>query len=173
MATYHYKRNRQVPQHDPQAVGEELERIRQEAGDLTGEAVVRASKDPERLLHRDVDWHVSDKKCAHAWRVHKARNLINVIVVEEQVSTRDPVIELPAYVNVVEGQIGSEDERRSYLPIRDVLADSVLRGNYVQRCFEKLLRVQREFRHLKEFAAVWTAIDEVGISQGDEQDRPD
>lgn len=65
-----------------------------------------------------------------------------------------------AFVNVVAAGSESESAKQEYRPIGDALADPELRAQLVQRAMEKLVRVQREFRVLRELETVWNAIDE-------------
>jgi hypothetical protein len=164
--TYGYKGNRPVPSLPAQAVGEELERIRGLLGELTPEGVVNESRGRDALLHKELDLHLSAKVRAEMWSVHKARNVINVVIVyPEKPDGGDFAHPQPAYVNITEGS-AVEPTSRGYQPIEDIMADPALRANYVQRCLEKLLRVQREFRHLQEFASIWSAIDTVAQTLG-------
>ncbi len=163
---YGYKTGRQTPGLDAQHVGEELERIRSAAGELTAGAVVEASRPKNALLHEACDLHKSAKDRAELWSQHKARNIINVITVfPEKPDGEEASRAVPAFVNVVEGPV-SDPTSRQYEPMEDILADPQKRADYVQRCLEKLLRVQREFRVLRELEAVWAAIDAAATSLG-------
>jgi hypothetical protein len=161
---YGYKPNRPHPSLPADKVGGELERIREDAGELTPKAVVDASRPPQAVLHRELDLHVPPKERAELWSRHRARNLISVVTiipVKKEGEEQKPAT--AAYVNVTVGPAAAP-ESRSYEPIAEVMADPLKRAAYVQRALEKLVRVQREFRHLQELASVWAAIDEVVVS---------
>jgi hypothetical protein len=165
VTAYSYKPNRQTPKIEAQAVGEELERIRGKRGELTAENVVAESRPKEAVLHEELDLHLPAKERAELWSRHKARNVINVVQVVSTGPDGKPTGEpVPAYVNITEGSAHNPDAR-NYQPIDDVLSDPVKRANMVQRAMEKLMRVQREFRHLRELEVVWAAIDALATAQ--------
>ena len=165
MLRYDYKPNRQVPAVPAQAVGEELERIRAKAGSLTAAAVVDASRPKKALLHKDLDLHLPPEERAELWSRHRARNVINVVtVVQEVPKGQKEAAPVPSYTNIVEGPV-DDPENRDYRPTLDLLADPIQRAALVQRALEKLVRVQREYRSLKELANVWGAIDEALLAQ--------
>ena len=148
---YTFKEGRHAPV-KADVLGNELARIQKKNGDLTPRAVVDESKPVKAPLHKCFEWQ--DAKAADNWRVHQARMLINVVeVVPAKSKAKQPV---QAFVNV----LASEDrEERSYVPIDDVLANPEERAKLVARAMEKLLRVQREFRMLRELEVVWNAIE--------------
>ena len=160
-----YRSSGPHPSLPAQSVGEELERIREKhEGVLKAEIVVDESRPQDAVLHEELDLHVSDAERAECWSRHKARNIINVVTIvpppvpdgKDSAKQDEPV---RAYVNVVDGSV-VEPESRSYMSIQDVLSDPKRRANLVQRALEKLVRVQREFRILKELEVLWNAIDE-------------
>ena len=148
-----YKPGRKTPKVPPQIAGEELERVREFHGTLEAEILVEESRPKDAPLHEEFDW--DNKKAGHKWRVHQARNIINVVTIRH---LNPAVEEAPAYVNITVGP-AVDPEERHYAAIEDVLNDPQQRADLVQRALEKLLRVQREFRHLRELAGIWSAID--------------
>lgn len=67
---------------DPQAVGEELERIRSaHSGELYPAHVIEAAKNPKNPLHKHFEW--DDKIAAEKFRLDQARLLIRVIRIED------------------------------------------------------------------------------------------
>lgn len=167
MPEYSYKSNRPQPNLPAQEVGEELERIRHkhDIRNPTPELVVEESRPKDAKLHEVLDLHLSVRERAERWAMHKARNVINVLMIVPEnpdgTRGREPVA---AYVNITEGPADNPTSR-SYVPIEDVLADPAKRAMLVQRCLEKLVRVQREFRHLKELEVVWNAVDQAVTGQ--------
>lgn len=138
---------------DAQVVGEELERIYEKHGKLDAAIVVEESKPKDAVLHSEFEWN--NAKAGHAWRVHQARNIIRDVKADK---VQDYDASTAAYVSV-SAPTEEDQTAREYRRIEDVLADPVQRAALVQRALEKLVRVQHEFRHLRELANVWSAID--------------
>src|SRR5690348_5499317 len=66
---------------DPQKIGEELEKLSGDAGELTPDVVVEAARNPRNVLHKHFEW--DDQKAAEAFRLDQARCLIRSVVVED------------------------------------------------------------------------------------------
>lgn len=160
MRKYEYLRDREVPKLPAQEVGEELERVKEKLGELTPQGLVDESRPKTALLHKELDLDKSLKERAERWARHKARNVINVVVLpplpkeEGGLGNEEPV---RAFVSVLEPTEANPLARR-YETMEEVLEDPSKRAAMIERAKEKLLRVQREFRHLKELEAVWAAI---------------
>jgi hypothetical protein len=58
---------------DPQAVGEELERIRERDGGITVEAMLQSAKEEESALHPLCTW--DDSVASDKWRKHELRQI--------------------------------------------------------------------------------------------------
>lgn len=81
-------------QFDPQAVGKELERCRNEDGGLHPEVVVSRAENPESPLHHAFEW--DDSEAARQYRLDQARLLIRSVRVIHESKNE----ERPAYVHV-------------------------------------------------------------------------
>jgi hypothetical protein len=76
---------------DPQRVGEEIERLREDEGTIAPERIVDHAREPESVLHGYFTW--DDSAAAEAFRVQQARHLLRSIVVvqAEGVNVKAPV----------------------------------------------------------------------------------
>lgn len=148
-----YKPYRQPLPLAAKVVGEELERIREKHGELRPEIVVEESKASRAKLHKLFEW--SDSEAATKWRVHQARNIINVLHVTYKGKDNRRVTVSPF---VVTGNI-SDMETRQYEPIEVVMADPEKRRSMIEACLHRLLRIRDEYRAYQEFDRVWQAID--------------
>lgn len=83
---------------DPQIVGEALEAVREAGGGkLKPAEVVEEARPKTSDLHPFFTWKNSE--AAEKWRVHEARQLINVIAIEAPTED-DEAATAPAFVNV-------------------------------------------------------------------------
>lgn len=155
---YGFKAGRVSPPIEAQTIGEELERVEQLYGEVKPQHVVEEAKPAEAPLHPCFEWR--NKVAAEAYRLHQARNIINVVsVVPDNPGGTPGKCETQAYVNVFVGDPG--EKTRSYQPIETVLADPDMREQMLARCREKLGRIKNEFQILSEYSRVWQSIDDV------------
>jgi hypothetical protein len=154
MAKYIYKDGRGAPSGlSAQELGEELDRIRISLGGaITPTNVVEASKPSDAILHPHFEWN--NTKASHLYREHQARNLLNIVVIVHK--TKRGTGEAQAFVNII-----GDDSERSYQAIADVMATTEGRETIIQRYLERLVRMQREFRNIREFAQIVNAIDDL------------
>lgn len=64
---------------DPLAAVNEIDRIKEEYGEVTPEVIVRESENPESILHPIFEW--DNEKAGYNYRLQQARGLINNIAV--------------------------------------------------------------------------------------------
>lgn len=98
---------------DANAVVQELEAIRAEAGAISAEAVLGRAQDESSPLHPHFEW--DDEQAAHEYRLMTARRLIRAVVVAGKTG-EEPVAK---YVYT----------EREYVPIAEIVADP---GRYLQ-----------------------------------------
>ncbi len=124
---------------NPQAVGEELERIRAERGQLLASSVVEEAQNPESPLHEAFTW--DDSLAAQQHRLAQARKLIVSIRILNS-PTAKPV---PAFVSVRSPELG-----RSYLPTIEALSDEQLRFRVLNDVRQALESIERKWAHFQE-----------------------
>lgn len=136
---------------DPQAAGEELERLRVwNNGRLESPAVVDASRDPGSPLHSYFEWN--DTRAAERYREEQAGYLIRMITIE--VAPEEDRTPIRAFVSV------KRDEDRSYTSTVHALADPELRTQVVAQAFKELEAWRKRHAELVEFAAIFATIDQ-------------
>lgn len=135
---------------NPQAAGEELERIRvTNNGRLEPEDVVEVARDEANPLHPAFEW--DDVLAAEAYRVDQARYVIRSIeVVVEPEQSPKPV---RAFVSVVRG------EDRSYTSVVHAMSDPALRQQILTAAMKEMEAWRTRYAELVELADVFAAID--------------
>jgi hypothetical protein len=137
---------------DPQAAGEEMERIRvHRNGRLDQEAVVEAARSPDSALHDHFEW--DDRKAANSFRLDQAGHLIRCITVEMPKRGGDDV-PTRAFVSVV------RDGDRSYTSTAHALSDAELRQQVLDTAWRELEAWRQRHAELIELAEVFSVIDQ-------------
>ncbi|QCI93376.1 hypothetical protein [Novosphingobium sp. EMRT-2] len=136
---------------DPQAAGDELERIRvRHNGRLEPEWVVHTAKAAKNPLHDLFEW--DDNVAAQNYRVDQARGIIRSIeVVVEAAEERKP---MRAFVSVV------QERDRSYTSVVHAMSDPDLRKQVLRAALTELEAWRKRYAELVELAQVFAAIDE-------------
>lgn len=128
---------------DAQAVGAELEKIREESnGVVLPEVVVSRAKDESSPLHRYFEW--DDSKAAQQYRLEQARNLLRHIIVVEN---GDKTPRRAFIVTSVEGD-------NVYMDTADAMRDPNLRSQILKRAAGELASFERKYAELEELAGV-------------------
>jgi hypothetical protein len=139
---YGYRSGRSVKNVSPQAVGETLERLRAESGQLTAGGVLEAARNPESPLHPAFEW--DDEAAAEQYRLSQARRLIvSVRILNGPARSTTPV-----YVSV-----RTPEKGRNYVPTIEALSDEQLRARVladVEQFAESMQRRYAAFRDLAE-----------------------
>jgi len=151
-----------VSGHDPQVVGEELERLRELNGDkLTPPRVVEAAQPEESPLHTLFEWYNSE--AARKYRLQQARHVLRVTVISK-IGSSPMVTPLPQFVNVTERPSQKEDKNgkviRYYESTPVAMKDPVLREQVIRKAFNELESWQKRYDAYEEFGRVFAAIDD-------------
>jgi len=126
---------------DPQAVGEELDRIREVSGSLTAEGTVKAAEKPTSPLHDLFVW--DNTEAARLYRLVQARTLIRSVTVV--VEGKPPI---SRWISVHTGPRA----KRRYDPIEVVAEDADSYQSALQMLEEKLAGAARAVQELREAA---------------------
>lgn len=138
---------------DPKIVGMHLELLRSQAkGELTPEDVLADAANPNSPLHSFFEW--SDTEAARQYRLHQARGLIRAVVAV-YVSDDKPAVRTRAYVHV------NEAGAPHYREASHVMSVSKTRKMVLQRAWRELQQWRERYKDLKEFADLFTVIDDV------------
>src|SRR3990172_2226293 len=115
---YRWQKGSRYPAKLAQVLGETLEELASETGDVRPERLVEQATNPESELHPLFTW--DDAEAARKHRIHEARQFIRCVV-KVQLTPQGAEKETRAFVNLRDGL---NDERSlSYVPIGKVLAD--------------------------------------------------
>lgn len=133
---------------DPNAVGQRFREIEERDGRLTPAAVVKDAARKRSPLRGFFDW--DNDSAAHKHRLAQAAFLIRKIEVRVTVGDEecDPI---RAFVNIQRGD--------HYRGIVDVMLSPEERKLLLQTAWEELKQWQGRYKELKEFAAIFEAID--------------
>lgn len=135
-----FRAGRSIKNCDPQAVGEELERIRRDTGSITPEKVIEEAASDESPLHHAFEW--DDTEAARQHRLSQARRLVTSIrIINSPVQTK-----VPAFVSV------PAPEGRSYVPTAEALSDEQLRARVLMEIQQFVESMQRRYAHFREVA---------------------
>jgi len=138
---------------DAQKVGERLEWLeKRHNGLLSAEAVLNDAKKKTSPLNKAFEW--DDTEAAQQYRLEQARALMRMITVEiRQVKTKThkPV---RAYVNV------RRADDKGYAPVAQVMNDTELREQVLQRAWRELQNWRDRYREYEELIEIFTAIEQ-------------
>jgi len=138
---------------DAQAVGEELERIRQSYGiHVTAEQIVEAASDPMSPLHDAFPW--DDAQAANAHRLEVARLLLRSVRVVIITPERKEIV-ASAFVSTPREKPNS----RHYTTTEYAMGDPELRAHVLRQALQELAAFRRKYAELSELAIVFAAID--------------
>ena len=139
-----------------EAVVAELVRLAEaNGGELQPAAVVEAARAEDSPLHSQFEW--DDSAASASWRLHQARQLINVVVRYEKVAD-DKMVPCRVFVSLTTDR---KEEGGGYRLTTDVLSDTGQRHQFLLDALNDLRRVQRKYADIKELAAVFAEVDNV------------
>jgi len=148
----------------PTVAAKELDRLKAAAKkrkEPFGSAhVVAAAKSTRNPLHGEFEWN--NAKAAHAHRLEKARYIIRSleVVVTKKVGGKVQSSQtLRQYTSLGTGTEDGEDSQ--FHDTQDVLSDAEMRLQVLTKIWRQLVGLRRQYVDYKEFAEVWSAIDDV------------
>lgn len=135
---------------DAQTIGEHIETLRMKKGGmLTPEDIVSDAKRARSPLHSAFEW--DDSTAAQQYRLVQAREVLRAIVVVHETMESSPV---RAFVRV------DTDEGTRFTSIQHAMSEDDLREQVLQRALRELTDWRQRYDHLKEFAKIFSVIDE-------------
>lgn len=138
-----------------QYVGETVEALAQRNGGVCPPAaLVDEARPPKSPLH-PIIFRLDTDQAAESWYQQEARQLINDIVIVVEDSPVRPA----AFISVK--VIDAEGGHQGYAPREFVLSTPDLREQALEEALRSLNGWRRRYRHLKELAPVFEAIDEI------------
>jgi hypothetical protein len=138
-----------------QVVGEELESIEEQAGEVTPRAIVDRASSPNNVLHPFFEWN--NDRAADKWRLEQARHLVQSVIVKE-IDGAEPKEPVRAFVSI------SREAGRSYVGIATAMSDDEKRAAVLQQAKKELEDWRQRYRSLTEFAKLFDAIDQLNVA---------
>ena len=140
-----------------QAIGEELEKIRQKnKGKLTPPLVVENAKNKTSPLHRCFEW--DDSKAAQQFRIQQANYMIRCIVVvyeENGLSQKKPI---KAFVSLKD-----DNDKSFYTSMYTAMSNDEMREQVLRLGYLELVSWQRKYQSFREFAKIFVQIKRLKI----------
>lgn len=144
---FDFQKGRSLRGVNPQAVGDELTRLRAEKGSLTPADVLERAADPANPMHAAFEW--DDSKAAHEHRLQQARRLIvSIRVLNSPVGK--PV---QAFVSVKTPEHG-----RSYVPTVEAMSDEQMRERVLTEIRTFVEGIERKWSHLVDVSNIISRI---------------
>ncbi len=141
---------------DPKEIAEVLERIRTKNDGLTPGMVVKEAEKPSSILHNYFDWN--NRIAAEKWRLEQAKYIIRSLVILHEGDGDEDDLMVRAFVS-----INDEEDGKSYTSIAHAMEDEELRKQILAKAKKELQEWAQRYSDLKEFAAVFAAMDDVAI----------
>lgn len=148
-----------------QTVGETLERIEAEHGEVSKELFLDVSRPDDSPTHALFEWN--DEKAAEKYRLQQSGRYIRdlkVTVIRQESKTKEMSVELknepwkgPAYMNAGEKRIGAV----RYSNVYDALRDDKKRNNMLQNAKSELSIFRRKYDKLNELSGVFREVDKL------------
>lgn len=143
------------PPTEKESTKEILQKIAEQNGALTPEAVLDFAKPKTSPIHHLFEW--SNSKAAELYRLTQARELIRRIKVE-YITEESKSVTVRAYHHVTTQQ-DSDESRGVYVPL-DV-AMSNYRDQLLAQCMRDMEAFRRKYAALQEIADVIAAMDSI------------
>jgi hypothetical protein len=139
-----------------QAVGEELEAIRERNGGfIRAEQVLESANSDASPIHPCFQW--DDAKAAHAHRLETAAYMLRSVVAVIEKGPDQPGVEVRAFV-LVERDGHSDSE---FTSVGVAMGNTDFRNQVLHRAKNELELWRRRYKDLKELSDVFSAIDDL------------
>lgn len=138
-----------------EVVGNTLEDIEKNAGAVTKELFLDASRPDSSPTHSLFDW--DDKSAAEKYRLVQSGRIINNLVVTIKKSKNDDPIATKAVVNVSV----KDKEKATFVSTIKAMSDEGQRNNVLRRALHEMQAYEDRYRSFKELEKVFKAFDDV------------
>lgn len=143
-----------------QEAGAEFEKIRKKYGSLTPANIVNSSREEKDVLHNCFEW--SDDVAAEKYRETQAATMLRSIQIVSEPAEKSQKEQIVRAYFCME---------KDYKPIQVVMNDSDMQKQVLQTALRELISFRRKYESLKEFARLFSCIDEIcgqmKIGEGD------
>ena len=139
-----------------QKVGEELELIERQNGEITPQAVVDKARPEDSVMHKCFEW--DDETAAEKYRLSQARSLIRCIVVIPD--KEDEKINTPVRMFVNQNPINNGQKApASYINVRTAFDNPETRSVVLANARYELSVFRSKYSQLKELEKLFIEID--------------
>ena len=132
-------------------VGMELETLEHEKGCVLPEDVVSRAKPKDSVLHPLFEWN--DKEAAKEYRLHQARQVIRLLIVEDNSEKENPK-KYRAFVNVSENR-----KKGVFINIKSALEDEETRAVVLGAALNELRAFKAKYQTYNELTRIISEID--------------
>lgn len=132
---------------DANAVGAELNNIKQKYGELNPSNIVEVARKASSILHRYFDW--DDKTAAEKYRLQQARLLVCSVVTIEM--DGDEITPVRSFVSI----------DNNYESLEVVMSDAAMRAQALNDVKSAINSLKAKLSSFEEFADVLAALDKV------------
>lgn len=134
-----------------QQVGEHLEELNEQHGEVTAQIMLDDARPEEALLHPLYEWN--DGVAAEKYRLQQSRKILSELVVVHvytpEIEVKEPV---RAFVSVKDA-----NEKASYKPIVHVMSEEDTRQKVFDNALRELAMFEAKYRGLVEFEKLISA----------------
>lgn len=141
-----------------QRVGEELELIERQNGEITPQAVVDKARPEDSVMHKCFEW--DNEKAAEKYRLSQAGTLIRCIVVVPEKD--DNKVTMPVRMFVNQNPInGGQKASASYINLRSAFDNPETRAVVLANAKYELNIFRSKYSQLKELEKIFDEIDQI------------
>lgn len=135
-------------------VGKELERLKEENGEITARLFVDAARPENSPLHKLLEWN--DAKAAEKYRLQQASVIICHLGIANEDSSETTI---RAYMNVADDADNPTRRAGSFIDTQTAFADEETRVLILRCAIRELREIEQKYKQMKELAEVFEAID--------------
>jgi hypothetical protein len=144
-----------------QAIGEHLERLREESGGLTPEIIVDDARERTAPTHGLFEWN--NERAASGYRLIQARHLVRSIAVVVSIEKDGEQKEVVTRAFVSTGA----QEERGYKPVTVALRNDDDRTHLLMQAARDLAAFKKKYEVLTELSGLFDVIEETLSTLGD------
>lgn len=135
---------------DPNIVGQAIEEIEKEHGEVTAKLLLEKARPKKSKLHKLFEWN--DTVAAERWRLDQATKIITAIAVTYEDDAEDPKT-VRAFANV-----GAKN-KGSFITMATALSNEKSRSIVLQHALDELRAFQSKYNGLSELAEIFNSIN--------------
>lgn len=134
-----------------QVVGERIEQLDKEYGEVTAQTLLDDARPEASVLHPLYEWN--DTVAAEKYRLSQSGKILSELVAVE-VEIPDVPIEEPLRAFA---SISRKNEAGRYRPIVTIMSDTDMKKQVMDNCRAEIAAVERKYKGLVDFAAILQA----------------